>query len=71
MHGALGGAEVVDAAVVEEVAVFDGGDGLDEVRWDLVVGDEAALGAVLVFGERGDELGLELVGAAGRRRFRR
>jgi hypothetical protein len=32
------------------------------LRGDLLVGDEAALGAVLVFGERGDELGLELVG---------
>ena len=56
---------VVDAAVIEEAAVFDGGDGLDELRGDLVVGDETALGAVLVFGEGGDELGLELVGAEG------
>ncbi len=58
-----GHAVVVDAAVLEEAAVFDGGDGLDHARGDLVVGDEAALGAVLVFGEGGDELGLELVGA--------
>ena len=57
-----GDAVVVDAAVLEEAAVFDGGDGLDEARRDLGVGDEAALGAGLVFGERGDELGLELVG---------
>ncbi len=28
LHGAFGGAEVVDAAVIEEVAVFDGDDGL-------------------------------------------
>ncbi len=52
----------VDAAVLEEAAVFDGGDGLHELVGDLVEGDEAALGAVLVFGEGGDELGLELVG---------
>ena len=59
--GALGDAEVVDAAVLEEVAVFDRGDGLDHARRDLFVGDEAALDAVLVFGESGDELGFELV----------
>ncbi len=51
--------------MLEEATVFDGGDGLDQVRRDLFVGDEAALGAVLVFGERGDELGLELVAAEG------
>ncbi len=38
-HGALGGAEIVDAAVVEEVTVLDGDDGLDEVRWDFVERD--------------------------------
>ena len=65
LHGALGGAEVVDAAVLEEAAVFDGDDGLHHVRRDLVVGDEAALGAVLVFGEGGDELRLELVACQG------
>ena len=65
LEGALGGAEVVDAAVLEEVAVFDGDDGLHHARRDLLVGDEAALGAVLVFGERGDELRLEFVGAEG------
>ena len=61
-EAAFDGAEVVDAAMVEEVAVFNGEDGLDEAGWDLLVGDEAALGAVLVFREGGDELGLELVG---------
>ena len=64
-EGALGDAEVVDAAVIEEVAVFDGGDGLNHARGNLVVADEAALGAVFVFGESGDELGFELVGAEG------
>ena len=39
-------ADVVDAAVIEEAAVFDGGDGLDEVRRQLGVGDQVALGAV-------------------------
>ena len=60
-----GHAVIVDAAVIEEAAVLDGGDGLDHARGDLVIGDEATLGAVFVFGERGDELGLELVGAEG------
>jgi hypothetical protein len=32
VDGAFGGAEVVDAAVLEEAAVLDGGDGLDHVR---------------------------------------
>ena len=58
----IGGANIVDAAVLEEATVFDGDDGLDHARWNLVVGDETALGAVLVFGECGDELWLELVG---------
>lgn len=67
---ALGDAEIVDAAVLEEVTVFDGGDGLNQARGDLLVGDQAALGAVLVFGEGGDELGFELVGAEGCAVFR-
>lgn len=62
-EGAFGDAEIVDAAVIEEVAIFDGDDGLHHVRRNLVVGDEAALGAVLVFGEGGDELRFEIVGA--------
>ena len=53
---------VVDAAVGEEAAVLDGGDGLDQRGRQLVVGDDAAFGAVGAFGEAGDELGLELVG---------
>ncbi len=58
-------AVVVNASVIEEAAVFDGGNGLHETLRNLVVADEAALGAVLVFRERGDELGLQLVGAEG------
>ncbi len=60
-----GHAVVVDAAVLKEAAIFDGGDGLHHARRDVGVGDEAALGAVLVFGESGDELGLKLVGTQG------
>ena len=56
-----GDAVVVDAAVLEEAAVLNCGDGLDQPGRDLGVGDEAALGAGLVFRERADELGLELV----------
>ncbi len=61
----FGDAEVVDSAVLEEAAVFDGGDGLDHARGDFAVGDEAALGAVFIFGEGGDELGFEGVAAEG------
>ena len=64
-EGALGDAEVIDTAVIEEVAVFDSRDGLHHAGRDLVVADETALGAVFVFGEGGDELGFELVGAEG------
>ena len=54
--------DVVDTTVLEEVAVFDGSDGGDEVFRQLVVRDEAALGTVLV-GESGDQLRLEFVGS--------
>jgi hypothetical protein len=48
--------------VLEEVTVFDSNDGLHHARRDLLVGDETSFRAVIVFGESGDELGLELVG---------
>ena len=54
-------APVIDAAVAEEATVFNGGDGGNEVGREILVGDEAALGVVLV-GEAGDEEGLQLVG---------
>jgi hypothetical protein len=63
--GAFGDAEIVDAAVVEEVPVFDRGDGFDHTRGDFFVGDEAPLDAVLVFRESGNELGFELVRGEG------
>ncbi len=63
LDAAFNGAEIVDAAVLEEAAIFDGGDGLDEVRRDFGEVNDAALCAVLVFGEGGDELGLELISA--------
>jgi len=62
-EGAFGDSKIVDSAVVEEVTVFNGGDGLHHARGNLVVGDEATFGAVLVFGESRDELRFELVGA--------
>ena len=37
---------VVNAVVLKEAAVLDGQDGLDQVLRNLVVGDQAALGAV-------------------------
>ena len=54
---------VVNAAMLKKAAVLDGGYGLHHARRDLVVGDQAPFGAVLVFGKRCDELRLELVGA--------
>ena len=39
-------APIIDAAVLEEAAVFDGHHCLDQVWWNLVVGDQPALGAV-------------------------
>ena len=63
MHAALDGAHVVDAAMLEEAMVFDGDDSFNHVRRNVFVGDDAALGAALVFAQRGDELRLQLVGA--------
>jgi hypothetical protein len=54
-------APVVDAAVLKEAAVFDGEHGLHQVGRNLVVGDEAALGAVGVVAQAGDEQRLKLV----------
>jgi hypothetical protein len=62
LHDALRGAAPVDAAVLEEAAVFDGEDSLHHLWRNLFVGDDEALAAVLVFGECGDELRLELIG---------
>jgi len=54
-------AEVVDAAVLEEAAVLDGDHGVHQIRGHLLVCDEAALGAVGVLAEAGDEQRLEFV----------
>ena len=51
--------------MLEEAAVLDGEDGVEHVGGNLIVGDDAALDAVFIFGERGDELRLELVGGEG------
>jgi len=56
-------AVVIDAAVLEETAIFNGGDGLYHAWRDVVVADHAALGTVRVFRERRDELRLQLVAA--------
>ena len=52
---------VVDAAVLEEAAVLDGQHGVDQIRRNLVVGEQAALGAVGVVAEAGDEQRLQLI----------
>ena len=54
-------AEVVDAAVFEESPVFNGQHSLHQVRRNLVVGEQAALGAIGVFAEAGDQQRLQLI----------
>ena len=48
-------AEVVDSAVLKEAAVFDGQHCLHNVLRNFIVSEQAALGAVDVFAEAGDE----------------
>ena len=57
----VGQSPVVHAAVLEEAAVLDGQHGLDEGLRNLIVGEQAALGAVGVFTEAGDELRLQFI----------
>ena len=52
---------VVNAVVLKEAAVLNGQDGLDQVLRNLVVGDQAALGAVGIVAEAGDEQRLQLI----------
>ena len=47
--------------MLEEAAVFNGDDGMNEIRRNLVVGEEAALGALRALAQAGDEQRLELV----------
>ena len=48
--------------MLKEAAVLDGEDGVDEVRpRELVIGDQAALGAIGVVAEAGDQQRLELI----------
>ena len=48
--------------MVKEPPVFDRSDGIDQIRRQFVEGHQAALGAVLAFGEPGDELRFQLIG---------
>ena len=54
-------AKVVDSAVFKETAVLDRSYGIDQIGWQFVKADQAALGAVLPFGEPGDELWFQLI----------
>ena len=54
-------ADVVHAAVLEEAAVFDGDHRMHQVLRNLVVGDQAALGAVGVFAQAGDQQRLQFI----------
>ena len=53
--------QVVDAAVLKEAAVFDGDDGMNKVGRNLVVGEQAALGAVGVLAQAGDQQRFEFI----------
>ena len=52
---------VVDAAVLKEAAVLDGQHGLHQIWRNLVVGDQAALGAVGVVAQAGDQQRLQFI----------
>src|SRR5947209_4534141 len=53
---------VVDAAVMEEAAVFDGGDGIHHDLGNVVILYQPLLGALLAVKEAGHKLRLKLVG---------
>src|SRR5580698_386739 len=61
LYGAFEGADVVDAAVLKEAAVFDREDRLHHLRRNLAIGHHAPFGAAAALGESSDELRLELV----------
>ena len=58
----LSEAKEVDAAMLEETAVFDGENRIDHHLRNFVVLHHLALGALLGVEQRGDELRLKLVG---------
>ena len=62
LHGTLHGADIVDAGVFEEAAIFDRKHGLHHARRDSVIGHHAAFGAVFVLAECGNELRFKFVG---------
>ena len=53
--------EVVDAAVLEEAPVLDGQNSIDHILRNLVVGEQAALGAVGVVAQAGNQQRLQLI----------
>ena len=58
-------AEVVHSAVLEETAVFNGKHRVHHLLGHLVIGDDAALGAVLRAEEASHELRFKFVSAKG------
>src|SRR5208282_4731971 len=54
-------APIIDAAVLKESAVFNGDDGVHEILWNLVVGEQAALGSLRALTQPGDKQRLEFV----------
>jgi hypothetical protein len=61
MPGPTGDAQVVHAAVLEVAAILDGQHCVDQILRNLVVGEQAAFGAVGVVAEAGDEQRLQLI----------
>ena len=48
---------IIDAAMLKEAAVFNGDDGMHEIGWNLLVSEQAALGALGALAEPSDEQG--------------
>src|ERR1700760_3198129 len=58
-------AEVIHSAVFEEFAVFNGQDGVNQVGWNRIVGQQPTLRPIRVFAQSGDQLGFQLVACEG------
>ncbi len=56
-----GQAREVDAVVLEEAAVLDAQHRLNQIRRNLVIGEQAALGAVGALAQPGDQQRLQLI----------
>src|ERR1700733_6370455 len=53
--------EVVDPAVIKKTSILDRSNGIDQIGWYFVKAHQAALGAILPFGEPGDQCWFQFV----------